>query len=386
MDNLFSLNTIVIIFLILFPGIIVRRSFYSDKFSKQFYRGQFSERLITTIFWGIVNALIGLLITFIIVKLFYINGCLSCSIQNKIKNIIEFDITKTPFLINDFSLKYLVFIILFVFNLFVLPAILGRRAFVIIRKFKLDLRYPFLSFSNHWHYFFSGEVLAKSKHESLSNGIDFRKNKNFFPVVDLLTVEGDKKYLYKGILVDYNLKDQNEELESLVLFKALKKIYDKDIIGGEKQDLLTFERIPGNIISIPYSTVLNINVSLKELNNQSINSAETVNTVINEREEIREKPAKQEKNDSVAGCGILILVPALFFLAAHYSKDISYFRFLLGLIGTLTFTSALIMKLQNLSKKFKVSKMFWFILLLLFFSAYYLWVFNIYTFKNPISF
>lgn len=191
MNNLFSLNTIIIIFLILFPGIIIRRTFYSDKFSKQFYRGQFSERLITTIFWGIINALVAILISSLILKIVFFNDCLSCIIQNKIRDLQSFDLHTSSIVLDTSSFKYIKFVVIFCLSLFILPAFLGRMGFVIIRKFKLDLKYPFLSFSNHWHYFFTGEVIAKSKHISTYSGLDFRKSKNFtpVPVIDLLTEE-----------------------------------------------------------------------------------------------------------------------------------------------------------------------------------------------------
>lgn len=382
MDNVFSLNTIVIIFLILLPGIIIRRTFYSDKFSKQFYRGQFSERLITTIFWGIINALIGLLLSSLLLKLFFINDCLSCIAQSKIHFFLNFDYQTSSLLFDSFSFKYLIFIALFCLNLFLLPALLGRIGFVIIRKFKLDLKFPPLSFSNHWHYFFSGEVLTKNKHLPLSSGVEFRKNKSFVPVVDILTIEGDKKYFYKGILVDYNLKDQNEELDSLVLFKALKKNYDKDIIDKEKQTFLDFKRIPGELLLIPYSTVLNINVSIKELNKPTPSN----NIQIVSAEKASRKSEEKKDENGALGCLIAILIPILFYAAAQYSKEISYLRFLIGLTGVFLALGIFTFMIQNLFKKFKSSRLFWIILFLLLFVIFYLLIFNIYTFPNLISF
>jgi len=39
-----ALNTIILIVLILFPGLIVRRFYFIGNFSKQFFKGEWSEK------------------------------------------------------------------------------------------------------------------------------------------------------------------------------------------------------------------------------------------------------------------------------------------------------------------------------------------------------
>ena len=56
-----ALSSIFLIVIVLFPGLIFRRFYYSGKFTKQFLKGEWSERIVTSIFWGIFSQLITLL-------------------------------------------------------------------------------------------------------------------------------------------------------------------------------------------------------------------------------------------------------------------------------------------------------------------------------------
>ena len=265
MDNIFSVNTIIIIFIILFPGIIIRRSFYSNKFSKQFYRGQFSERVITTLFWGIINIIVAFVLCSFVLKVFFNVNCIICKLQEIIYKIVTYDITKEFLIFNTISYFNVFLIIsLFIFNLFILPFLIGRIAFNTIRKLKLDLKYSAFSFSNHWHYFFKGEIVHKIDGNIIDKkNIEFRTNQPNLTILDILTLEGDKKYLYKGILLEYNLKEGNEDLDSIILYQPVKKNYDKDKDEDGKMCSISFEKIPGNFLLIPYSNIVNLNVTIK---------------------------------------------------------------------------------------------------------------------------
>ena len=58
----FAFSSIFLIAIVLFPGLVFRRFFYSYKFTQQFNKGEWSERLVTSTFWGICAQLITLLI------------------------------------------------------------------------------------------------------------------------------------------------------------------------------------------------------------------------------------------------------------------------------------------------------------------------------------
>ncbi|SMC33620.1 hypothetical protein [Moheibacter sediminis] len=378
MDNIFSVNTIIVIFIILFPGIIIRRAFYSNKFSKQFYRGQFSERLLTTLFWGIINLIIATILCFFILKVYFKPTCIFCDAQFWIYKILTFDFTKESLVIYEVPYnKLFLFLSLFIFNLFLLPFLIGRFAFVIIRKFKIDLKFSPLSFSNHWHYFFKGEIIRKIENVAINkNLINFRSKQNNLSVLDILTIEGDQKYLYKGILLDYNLKDDNEDLDSIVLYEPRKKKYDKDRDENGKLNYLQFEEIPGNFILIPYSSILNINVSIKPFDSQE----SKVNVL---SEESSEKSLHTSKEDKVRGCLVFVFYLAFFLMVCKYAEGISYMRFTLGLLASGLVITLVYAAIESVIRKFTLSKFFVMMIVLFLSYGFLTWIFNFEIF-NPI--
>lgn len=379
MDNLFSVNTIIIIFIILFPGIIIRRSFYTNKFSKQFYRGQFSERIITTLFWGIVNLIIASIITILIFKFLYGIGCLTCSVQNFIYNATTVDFTTKRYILQDISIWNIIFyIILFVFNLFILPFFLGNLAFKLIRKLKLDLKYSWLSFSNHWHYFFKGEIVHKKEGKIIDkNALEFRTNRNNLTILDILTIEGDKKYLYKGILLDYNLKEGSEDLDSVVLLQPMKKNYDKDRESSGKSHQLNFESIPGNFILIPYNHIINLNVTIKPF--EPIKSTISSNNIA-----IKKTVSEGAEENTPNGCLVFIGYLLFIMLAARFSTDISYIRYTGGMFFIILFVTIISIQLDKVRKKITFRRLInAFVFILLFYSIF-LEIFNI-DFFNPLN-
>ncbi|MCT3963069.1 hypothetical protein HZQ08_10225 [Elizabethkingia anophelis] len=271
--------------------------------------------------------------------------------------------------------------------MFILPVLLGRLAFTIVRKLKLDLKFSPLSFSNHWHYFFKGEIVHKTDNTAVDKSIvDFRSKKNNLSIVDILTLEGDKKYIYKGILLDYNLKDQNEDLDSIILYQPRKKNYDKDVDeAGNSCKTRSFEKIPGNFILIPYSSILNINIVIKpfDVEEKDINSLSKENDTIEEvKDQAQETTHKITKEEAANGCLAPILFLILIIVAGEYSKDISYIRFSIGLFFLLIFVSLLVILIDQLRKNFKFINLIYVLLTLLVYYCFYVYIFNI-NILNP---
>jgi len=390
LEEFISFNTILIIFIILFPGIIIRRSFYNKKFSKQFYRGQFSERLITTIFWGIINLFFAFFLNFLFFKFFYKIHCISCSLQKILYLILNVDFLKNGYILNDIpASNILLFILLFIINIFVIPFALGYSAFRFIRKLKLDLKYSWLTFSNHWHYFFQGEIAHKTDSKIIDKkNLEFRSNENNTSILDILTIEGDEKYLYKGILLDYNLIDDGEDLDSIVLLEPFKKIYDKDINANGEKTILEFEKIPGNFILIPYSNILNINVTIKPFSEITKENSIIVENKIIENTEIQVKEVNINDENKTEDppfsvqvmFGVFLL---LIFYVANNSIEISYLRFTLGLFFVIFFYGFLMVFVQHIIKRFTIKKITLFLILVFIFYSLIIYIFNIDLF-NPL--
>lgn len=59
------------------------------------------------------------------------------------------------------------------------------------------------------------------------------------------------------------MKEGNEDLDSIILYQPVKKNYDKDKDEDGKMCSISFEKIPGNFLLIPYSNIVNLNVTIK---------------------------------------------------------------------------------------------------------------------------
>jgi len=132
----------------------------------------------------------------------------------------------------------------------------------LIRGFKLDTKYRFFRFNNHWHYLLSGEI-TRFRHIDLLplRFIDLR-------IVDILVNTDDGDAIYTGILQDYTLGN-NGELETLYLSYVKRRPYSKEKKAANYDELdkasqILFqesdEKIPGNLFVVPYSKIINLNL------------------------------------------------------------------------------------------------------------------------------
>ena len=54
MESQFTISGLLFIICLIVPGVIFKRFYFQGQFSKQFGAGLFADRLITSIFWGII--------------------------------------------------------------------------------------------------------------------------------------------------------------------------------------------------------------------------------------------------------------------------------------------------------------------------------------------
>ena len=116
----------------------------------------------------------------------------------------------------------------------------------VIRTFKLDRKYKLFRFSNDWNYLLSGEFLdfpeVPDKPEEVS-----------FKLVNVLTSTGGQQIIYIGELIHFTLSDEGG-LDNIVLKDAKRRLLQDD----QSDD--RYYEIPGRYMTIPYKTVININI------------------------------------------------------------------------------------------------------------------------------
>tara|TARA_R110002051_G_scaffold1150_2_gene5928 strand:- start:477 stop:1532 length:1056 start_codon:yes stop_codon:yes gene_type:complete len=244
MEFQLAITTILLIVAIVFPGIIFRRTYYSNHFSKQFYQGSFSDRLIITVFIGFFCQIFTLIIYYKIVPF---EDQISLKIFKNFFFGIPLDAASVEKLV--FNIPVLKKLIYLLFLSFVTPLAFGFLSHNAIRILRLDIKLKALRFTNYWYYYQTGEIL-KTK--------DLRKetvNKELLDLgvkdtyVDLLVIEIEEPVIYQGKWFQYTISKDSNLLDEIFISNVKKKK------SGE-----TFKEIDCNIMHIPYSSVVNMGI------------------------------------------------------------------------------------------------------------------------------
>ena len=231
----FAFSSIFLIAIVLFPGLVFRRFFYSYKFTQQFNKGEWSERLVTSTFWGICAQLITLLI------LSYIPWVEKNIFSNTLRSRIE------NFSFSGFNIEtdrdILYFTLLYIFLSIVIAGLLGFLLFKLIRYLKLDISSYALRYANQWHYIFEGET-PKNKNGVLITWVDITINSE----------EEGRTKMIQGVLDSYSIDGSSGNLDYIYLREA--KRYS--------QTDQCFKDILSNIFVVPLTNVIDINIRYKE--------------------------------------------------------------------------------------------------------------------------
>lgn len=242
MDSNLTIITIVYIVILIVPGVFFKRFYFQGAFNRQFQSGQFADRFVTSIFWGIVTQSV-----FFYAFINTVDVEFESLYELLVQTHENFSNNKVPSL----QKEAISGILLYLLGSVVFAMILGFLLFRIVRVTKLDLKTKVLRFSNKWHYYFSGEILKTN---------DFRgklpKDKLVIgALVDVLVKygEGDNR-LFSGNLAQYTINNEGN-LETLYLIGARRY---SDSKGNPTKSPKV---IPGDCFVVSYQNVLNLNLN-----------------------------------------------------------------------------------------------------------------------------
>ncbi|MDN3550721.1 hypothetical protein [Mucilaginibacter aquaedulcis] len=236
MEGQFTISSIIIIVWLIFPGVVFKRFYFQGQFAKQFGVGLFADRLITSIFWGIIVQII----TF----LFYSRsfGFTFTGIKGKINTIYtNIASNKMP----DITYQHLTYILGYLACLIFVAFFLGSFFHFLIRILKIDVKVPVFRFSNHWNYYFRGEIVSMREFKSLNKG------KWLSTMVDVVIEDGsEKNKMVSGFLTQHTISQKTGDLETIYLTGA--KRYSQS--SGQ------FKEVPGDCLVIPFEKVVDLNL------------------------------------------------------------------------------------------------------------------------------
>jgi len=220
------------LFLFFLPGIVFKRAYLSSVFSRKL---KFSG-LLDEVFWAVFPSIIMHFIAFGSLKL--------------AASLFEFEFNLTPLLDvligNTNYQQGLVSYLYYCVSVIGVAYIAGHACRRFVRVLKLDRRFRLFRFSNDWHYLLSGEFLDFPEVPDHPEEVSFK-------LVNVLTQAGSETMIYIGELIHFTLSDEGG-LDTIVLKDAKRRFLKDDLVENRYYD------IPGRYITIPYKTILNINI------------------------------------------------------------------------------------------------------------------------------
>lgn len=302
-----SLGFVLILTLILFPGLLFRRLYFYEEFSKQFNSGHNLVWLVA------VSTVPGILILLSVYWFYssYITEIDLGEIIDKFKDIKNPDVRLKQTNGTPIHLLLKSKVAPFVGFLYLLSTLLGLISGRFIRLSGLDTRFKLLRFKNYWFYLFNGyhTRFKKMKHMKEKN------KKHVFTKADILIDSNSKTHLYSGIVVDYELVSNDCTALSKVMLQNAERYSLKE---GKRVPV----GIPGKILVVDCSNMKNINL-----------------TYIYEEAKDILKSKIPNKVEVIFGLIIVLLIPVFVFQAdaikwwayksyfslPWYSKVIAYF-------------------------------------------------------------
>lgn len=236
-----------LIFIFLLPGICFRRFYYTEQFSKEYFKqtvfGLFLSTLIPSLFiqslWFYLVQIFGYKVDLMMIEELMSKEPESLvfrNLQNNLFNIIFYYLT----------------IILF-------SSLSGYFLKILIRNNKLDRRYKLFRFRNNWHYILSGEFFDFKK-----SAYDLTKDSPEeidYIFVDALVQTKEGTIIYEGIFFDYELSDELG-LDTITLREVRRRYLQYDYSNKKSK----YYHIPGHILVLKYSEIINLNFSYCKLN------------------------------------------------------------------------------------------------------------------------
>lgn len=265
-----ALSTLVI-FLILLPGIIYRRFYYTEEFSQQYFK----QSIFGVFISSVVPAFVLHTLWYFLVPLFS-----SVHVDMAVLGYL-FSTGDKLFLAFENIQKYDLQIFIYQISIFIFASLIGLLSKYLVRVTKLDRRRKLFRFQNSWHYLFTGEFFDFPK-ASFDLELDDVKHIEYV-YVDALVEIKEGSIIYEGILVDYELSREGG-LEYLILKETIRRFLVEDdksrllykdentridslespdtAIEGILPETQDFHiQIHGHIVVIPYRDVKNINFS-----------------------------------------------------------------------------------------------------------------------------
>lgn len=239
---------------ILYPGFLFRRFYFTEEFSKEYFKQNVTDLIFSSIVPGFLIHFFG--------YLFFLKGR------------TEIDVFTIGTLLNGTSDPVKVTqafraiyengstIISYFIGVSIVGMLAGLLSKLFVRNFKLDRKFKLFRFQNEWHYIFSGEILDFPKVPGQAEDIDFS-------YIDALLKTDEGTVIYSGLLAEYILtKDGGIDR---IYLTEVKRRFLKDDVRADSEKALTnaedlspdnrYYYLPGQFFIIPYNQIINLHIT-----------------------------------------------------------------------------------------------------------------------------
>ena len=149
-------------------------------------------------------------------------------------------------------------ILVYHLTIFTFSSLTGYYLKYFIRNNKLDRKYKLLRFKNNWHYILSGEFFdfPKSSYDLTKD----KPEKIDYIFIDALVQTKEGTIIYEGIFFGYELSDKLG-LDTITLREVRRRKLQDDYSNKKSK----YYHIPGHILVLKYSEIINLNFSYYKL-------------------------------------------------------------------------------------------------------------------------
>jgi len=242
-----ALNTVIGVMMAIFPGFLFRKCYYRGEFTKQFSQSNELDKVL----WNVFFSGLSIGITFLSIYFFR-----SVS-QFELLSSLNYDTIQeiaTPISKNEVPNKDLIYktykdLLIIITLIYSFSCFFGLVLHWLVRSLKLDIYSPLFRFKNYWHYYIHGGKILYSNPTNKTPA---------FTVADVLCEIAGETKLYKGIISQYTINKEDNNLENIFLTDARALKQEKDESGNTIK--VTMREIPGAAFCIPYKSVANMNL------------------------------------------------------------------------------------------------------------------------------
>jgi hypothetical protein len=231
----FAVSTLFL-FLFILPGITFKRAYLSSVFSRKL---KFSG-ILDEVFWALFPSIIMHIISYFLL----LAAASSFYFEFDLKRLLSIALLQqeNETVYGDIFLGYILYCT-FVMSV---SFVAGHASRKLVRLLKFDRKFKLFRFTNDWHYLLSGEFLDFPEVPDHPEEVSFK-------LVNALTSVGSDQMIYIGELIHFTLSDEGG-LENIVLKDAKRRLLKDDLSENR------YYEIPGRYITIPYKTIININI------------------------------------------------------------------------------------------------------------------------------